>query len=225
MQERLLKIYQKLNECYGETNWWPGDTIDEIIVGAVLTQNTNWQNVEKSLKNLKESNLLNIKKLLLLEEDKLKGLIKPSGFYNIKAKRLKNVLFFFEKVCGGDFNKLSNIDLNTLRNELLSVKGVGKETADSILLYALNYPIFVIDAYTKRLLSRTGISNEESYDSLQKLFHENLEKDILIYKEFHALIVIHCKKVCKKKPECENCSLKNFCCYYNNSCNNGKLVG
>lgn len=224
MQERLLEIYHKLNECYGKTNWWPADTIDEIIVGAVLTQNTNWQNVEKSLKNLKENNLLDTKKLLLIEENKLKELIKPSGFYNIKTERLKNVLMFFEKMCDGDFNKLSNFDLNFLRNKLLSVKGVGKETADSILLYALNYPIFVIDAYTKRLLSRIGISNEESYDSLQKLFHENLEKDILIYKEFHALIVIHCKKVCKKKPECENCSLKNFCYYYNNS-NNGKLVG
>lgn len=169
---------------------------------TILTQNTNWQNVEKALNNLKTKNLLSLKKLEAISIKKLATLIKPSGYYNQKAKKIKGFIKFLK----------SNKQIN--RENLLSVWGIGPETADSILLYAYGYPIFVIDAYTKRILNRLGFK-EETYDDLQKLFMQNLPKNIQIYNEYHALLVRLGKYSCKAKPLCKECPLKSDFCRFN----------
>lgn len=197
---QIFQIYEELLEFYGFQNWWPvhegQDRIVEISVGAVLTQNTSWSNVEKSIENLIKSNCLSFKCIVNIDIDILKNLIKPSGFYNQKAKTLKELAKLFLSK-----NKIE-------REDLLSIKGIGEETADSILLYALDKPFFVIDNYTKRLLYRIGLVPEKiSYKKLQELITQNIPKDITIYKEFHALIVKHCKDICTKKPKCEKCFL------------------
>jgi len=221
MQERINRVYLLLEEHYGKTGWWPAESILEIIVGAVLTQNTSWANVEKSIKNLKENSMLDFQELINVNDEFLKSLIKPSGFYNLKAKRLKNVLNFFNEFCGGKFDNIKNKNVYDIRKSLLTVNGVGKETADSIILYALNMPIFVIDAYTKRLFKRLGINDSEDYDNLQEMFHKLVEPSVDVYKEYHAFIVNLCKDFCKKKPNCEFCPLKSLCNYYNNLCWSG----
>jgi len=210
----LIKTYEKLLNTYGEQNWWPvdreyhrrnkSDPREEIVIGAVLTQNTNWNNVEKALENLKRINALNFKAVTEMPVEYLQELIKPSGFYKLKAERLKTV-------CG----KLSPVNIveNISREELLKIKGVGRETADSILLYAGNRSYFVIDTYTKRLTERMcGIKG--GYEDLRKFFEENLPKDTKLFQEYHALIVKHAKVHCGKKPSCENCPLSNECQYF-----------
>ena len=202
----IKDVYNKLLEKYGYQNWWPvhqgQNSIVEITVGAVLTQNTSWKNVEKALENLINHNMLDFEKIYSSDIELLKELIKPAGFYNQKAKTLKAVSkLFLEK----------NYE-NIARDELLNIKGVGKETADSIMLYALNKPFFVIDAYTKRFLSRLGfVGDKIDYDSLQSFITQNIEKDLEIYKEFHALIVKHCKELCTKKPKCDVCIFQDIC--------------
>ena len=208
MQKDIFKIYQVLKSKYKVENWWPvydgNEPFTEISVGAILTQNTSWNNVEKALKNLISENLLTLNALKEVDKDKLEYLIKPAGFYKRKAQTIKD---FVNKVI--DTNK-SKID----RYFLLSIKGIGKETADSILLYALDKPVFVIDAYTKRLFSRLGFVDEGiSYDELQNFFYKNLGKNVDLFKEYHAGIVEHCKNICKKKPLCEKCLLKDLCRY------------
>ncbi len=204
---RLLDLYNALLSFYGYQNWWPvdmdyhkahnTDPKDEIIIGAVLTQNTNWKNVEKALENLKNHNMLSLKAIKDVDIELLKELIRPSGFFKRKAMILKEV---------------SKIDKFN-RESLLSVSGIGKETADSILLYAYNKPYFVIDMYTKRLLERLyGISFKE-YDDYASYITSDIPKDIDIYKEFHALIVEHAKRHCKKTPSCEGCVLKGSCMF------------
>ncbi len=203
----LIEVYDELFKAFGPQHWWPGDTPLEIAIGAILTQNTNWKNVEKAIDNLKERNLIDVNGLLSLSDYELSSLIKPSGFFNVKTKRLKSFLNFLKEV--GGLEKLKEEeDVSTLREILLSVPGVGKETADSIILYALEKPVFVIDAYTRRFLKRHGVLNgNEDYDEIRELFERSLPRDVQIYKEYHALIVKLGKVYCRSRPICEGCPL------------------
>ncbi len=197
----MKEIYNILYKEYGNQNWWPTKSKNkqfEIIIGTILTQNTSWSNVEKAIDNLMNHNVLDAEKIIKINKNKLASLIKSSGYYNQKAERLKIMAKFF----------LSN--KNPDREELLNLKGVGKETADSILLYAYNKPYFVVDAYTKRIMNRIGFKENE-YDELQELFHKNLKKDYKLFNEYHALIVKLAKENRKKTPICINCCLKDKC--------------
>lgn len=205
----LKKIYKALYHAFGPQHWWPGDTPFEIAVGAILTQNTNWGNVEKAINNLKKEKALNAKTIREMPVNRLAALIRPAGYFNIKAKRLKAFINFLVNDYNGSMSKMKNEDMYTLRKKLLSVNGIGPETADSILLYALDKPIFVIDAYTKRVLSRHGImDHDKSYESFHKLFHSILKKDVHMFNEYHALFVRLGKVYCKTRPLCEKCPLK-----------------
>jgi endonuclease-3 related protein len=213
MTRTIQTIYNKLLSYYGKQYWWPAETIFEVVIGAILTQNTAWTNVEKSIKNLKEKGLLTPEAIYNLPIEKLEIYIKPSGFYRLKAKRIKTFMNFFKNY-NFDFEKLK-LERN-LREKLLNIKGIGPETADSILLYALDMPYFVIDSYTKRIFFRYGLIEKESidYHELQNLIHKCLKPDIEIYKEYHALIVEHAKKQCKRNiPLCSKCTLKNKCSF------------
>ncbi len=207
----LLKIFQKLYSFYGPQRWWPGDSPFEIAIGAILTQNTNWGNVEKAISNLKAVNAFNPKRLHEMPEKELADLIRPAGYFNIKSRRLKNFLTFLINNYGGSMTRMEKAETFTLRNALLNINGVGPETADSILLYALNKPIFVIDAYTRRVLSRHGIMDHDaSYEEYQRLFHKELNENVQLFNEFHALFVRLGKDFCKPKPRCEGCPLENL---------------
>ena len=205
----LMEIYNLLYKAFGPQHWWPGETPFEIAVGAILTQNTNWGNVEKAINNLKKQKSLNAKTLHNMADKKLALLIKPAGYYNIKTKRLKNFLDFFTNHYKGSIEKMKTEDKEALREKLLNINGIGPETADSILLYALEKPIFVIDAYTKRVLKRHNVVSEKAdYYELQEIFHKNLPQDTTLFNEFHALFVKLGKDFCRTKPRCEACPLK-----------------
>lgn len=208
-KEILDTFYHKLHRAFGPQHWWPGDTPFEIAVGAILTQNTNWTNVEKAIDNLKRKQALSAQALHSMPVNVLAKLIRPTGYFNIKARRLKSFMNFLMNNYHGSIKKMKNKDVASLRSELLSIHGVGPETADSILLYALAKPIFVIDAYTKRVLSRHGIMEyNDSYDAFQKLFHSSLKEDIQLFNEYHALFVRVGKTFCKRKePLCNKCPL------------------
>ena len=204
----LQEIYDKLYAAFGPQRWWPGDTPFEIIVGAILTQNTNWTNVEKAIANLKAARCLTADGLRRISIPRLAHLIKPSGYFNIKARRLKNFIAFLFSEFGGDLERMAAEDLSVLRPKILGVNGIGPETADSILLYALNKPVFVVDAYTKRFLYRHGLAEQESdYHFLQKLLVDSCRRDVALYNEYHALIVMLGKKFCRPHPSCETCPL------------------
>jgi len=205
----LINLYQKLYQCFGPQYWWPGETPSEIAVGAILTQNTNWGNVERAIENLKIQNALSAKSIHEMPVRKLSELIRPAGYFNIKAKRLKSFINFLVNNYNGSMKRMKNDDLYSLREKLLSINGIGPETADSILLYALEKPIFVIDAYTKRVLSRHRImEHDEPYDKFQELFHSSLKRDVKLFNEYHALFVRTGKTFCKrKKPLCDACPL------------------
>ncbi|MCX8041645.1 MAG: endonuclease III domain-containing protein [Thermodesulfobacteriaceae bacterium] len=205
----LKEIYERLLNHFGPQNWWPAQSPFEICIGAILTQNTNWKNVEKALKNLNKHSLLDPFKLYSLELKDLSQLIKPSGFYNLKAKRLKNFIKFLIEEYNGNLETMFSEKLEVLRNKLLSIKGLGKETVDSILLYAGNFPLFVVDTYTYRILSRHQLVPEEvSYDEIQALFMENLPAEVKLYQEYHALLVACGKSFCKnQRPNCSQCPL------------------
>ncbi len=209
MKETLGRIYSLLYNTFGEMQWWPGESQFEIIVGTILTQNTSWINVEKAIKNLKRENLLIPEKMKEIPEERLAKIIRQSGFYNQKAKKLKEFANFLFLKYSGSLKKLFEKGLFSLRKELLEINGIGKETADSILLYAGNKPIFVVDAYTKRILVRHKLINERAdYDAIQRLFMENLSRDVKLFNNYHALLVKLGKKFCKKaKPLCEGCPL------------------
>ncbi|MDD3839479.1 MAG: endonuclease III domain-containing protein [Clostridia bacterium] len=200
----LLNIYQCLYNKYGSQKWWPAQTKFEVVLGAILTQNTSWSNVEKALYNLKP--YMTPQAIYHMDENKLAELIRPSGYYNVKAKRIKNFVNWFNKK-GFSFSTLEKQSVETTRNQLLDINGIGKETADSILLYALDKPVFVIDAYTRRLFKRLGFSVPKKYDDFQKFFHENLARDTKLYNEYHALIVKHSKEHCTKNKNCQDCVL------------------
>lgn len=205
-------MYEAMLAALGPSHWWPGDTPFEIAVGAILTQNTNWNNVEKAIVNLKEQGLLTPAKMEKLPLDDLAKLIRPAGYFNVKAKRLSNFLRFLREEVDHDLLSLKKEPLEELRPKLLSINGIGPETADSILLYALGKPTFVIDAYTFRIMSRHGFVHEGmDYHELQSLFMDALPEDVAIYNEYHALLVRIGKDWCKKRdPQCDTCPLKDF---------------
>jgi endonuclease III related protein len=203
-----MKIYSKLYQAYGPRHWWPGETSFEVMVGAILTQNTSWRNVEKAIQKLKEKRVLNPEGIHRLKKSQLATLIKSSGYYRIKADRLQVFINFLFEEFDGNLKKMGRERLGKLRRKLLEVKGIGPETADSILLYGLKKPIFVVDAYTKRILSRHGmISEKASYEEIQKLFMDHLPLDEKLFNEYHALFVHLGKTVCKKIPRCDICPL------------------
>jgi len=208
-RETLTEIYQLLYDAFGPQHWWPGDTQFEIIAGAILTQNTNWSNVEKAIANLKSADLLSPEKLYHIDTSQLAELIRPAGYYNIKAKRLKNLINWLFENYDGKLSNLEGLDTEQLRAELLSVKGVGRETADSILLYALDRPVFVVDAYTARVAFRHGlIEPDADYEQLRELFQSNLPQDTNLFNEYHALLVRLGKKFCRPKAQCHACPLE-----------------
>ena len=207
----LEEIYRLMLAHFGHRNWWPGDTTVEIVVGAILTQNTAWTNVEKAIRNLKESHALSIKHLREVPEERLAGLIRPSGYFNQKAKKLKAFVRFLDERYGGSLAKMKGAPLDRLRGELLAVSGIGPETADSILLYALDKEIFVVDAYTRRVFSRHFYFGENpSYDEVQERFETELPVDIELYNDFHAQIVATGNRYCRPKPKCEGCPLEHL---------------
>jgi endonuclease-3 related protein len=208
-RDKIQQIYELLFERFGPQHWWPGETKDEIIVGAILTQNTNWQNVEKAINNLKNASVMGLEKLYNLPQDEIAELIRPAGYYNIKAKRLKNFLNWFFEQHNGSLEELEAMRADSLREELLSVNGIGKETADSILLYALEKRVFVVDAYTYRITTRHRlIEPEADYEQLRSLFEDNLENDVKLFNEYHALLVRIGKEFCRPKPKCGGCPLE-----------------
>ena len=210
LHEKLYKIYETLNEHFGELHWWPGETPFEIAIGAILTQNTNWKNVEIAIAKLKEANLLDPLRLYAAGDSIVAGLIRSSGYYNIKAKRLKAFLYFLQEEYAGDMEEMFEEELWALREKLLGVNGIGEETADSILLYSGGKQVFVVDAYTRRILERHDIVTRDwSYKKIQALFMNNLPQDISLYNQYHALLVNTGKYFCRKKaPICRGCPLE-----------------
>jgi endonuclease-3 related protein len=207
----LIELYNLLLSSFGPQNWWPAETGLEMMVGAILTQNTSWNNVEKAILNLKEKSLLSIQKLSQIPASILAEYIRPAGYYNLKVKRLKNLIHFIVDRYNGDIQTLFSLDTDTIREELLTVKGIGMETADSIVLYGAGRPIFVVDTYTHRILTRHGLIEEEAgYNDLQSFFMDNLSDDVELYKEFHALIVKTGKDFCRREPRCSKCPLDNL---------------
>jgi len=206
---QLKKIYETLKKRYGDLRWWPAKTPYEVIVGAVLTQNTAWTNVEKAIANF-GPNGPKPEIVAAASLKKLTGIIRPAGFFNQKAGYLKSVTDWFN-IYNYDVKKVKREPLEKLRAELLSTKGVGEETADSILLYAFNLPTFVVDAYTKRLCARYPIDAGKTYSQVKAYFEANLPKTVETYNNFHALIVINAKEHCRKKPCCVECPLGGKC--------------
>jgi len=221
-QKKLRLIYQKLFAHYGEQQWWPAQTPFEVAVGAVLTQNTNWNNVEKAITNLKKAKMLSPEKIVSASDSALEEAIRPSGFFKQKAKTLRRVAEFFvgfdfdskRAKRKGDSKEAREKEISDLRSSLQSIKGVGEETADSILLYALGLPVFVIDAYTIRFCERHGLvpkarRDKRDYELYRLFFESNLPRDAQHYNEFHALLVKLAKERCKKREKlCEGCPVK-----------------
>ena len=205
-----LDAYQRLYSHFGPQGWWPGETPFEVIVGAVLTQNTNWKNVTKAIDNLRRKGMLGYSQLLETPVDRLAECIQPSGYYNLKAKRLHNLLKMIVDMYDGNLDNFLEDDLVPARENLLAVKGIGPETADSILLYACRQPVFVIDTYTHRVFSRHNLVEEETdYHTMQAVFMDQLPDDVQLFNEFHALIVRVAKQFCKKTNQlCDQCPLQ-----------------
>lgn len=211
-RKQLMAMYRALFKAYGPQHWWPGDTPFEVMVGAVLTQNTAWVNVEKAIKNLKRERLLSPARLRAVAPRRLAQFIRPSGYFNIKADRLANLMAFLAARYGGSLTRMLRDDPRELRKGLLLVNGIGPETADSIMLYAAGKPVFVVDAYTKRIFSRHGLVSEGAgYDDVQRLFMGSLPGDAGLFNEYHALLVMVGKTHCKKSaPRCPGCPLEPF---------------
>ena len=208
--ERLQTFYTSMLSQLGPQHWWPAESPFEVMVGAILTQNTNWKNVERAITNLKDAGLLSFAALASLPTGLLAEYIRPAGYYNMKAARLANLLGHISERHEGQVDAFLGQEMMPLREELLSIKGVGPETADSILLYAANLPVFVVDTYTHRILMRHQVIGEESgYGELQELFMDNLTADAQFFNEYHALLVRVGNAYCKKKnPDCANCPLQ-----------------
>lgn len=216
---KSFELYSILKKYYGEVgSWWPKDHPFEVIVGAILTQQSTWINVEKALKNLKDENILTPLSLVAVPLDKLKELIRPSGFFNQKAERLKKISEYLMDQYDGNIELFFNKDKKELREELLKLNGIGHETADSILLYSAEKIEFVVDAYTKRIYSRLGLVNEKiDYENLKKYIINEFPEDLIMYQEYHGLLVIHGKNLCiKNNPKCNECPLKKRCKYIQN---------
>jgi endonuclease III related protein len=213
MEQQLTDIYARLYARFGAQHWWPGDSAFEVIVGAILTQNTAWTNVEKAMTNLKRARLLHPARMHRATAARLARLIRPSGYFNLKAKKLKAFTRYLFAAHRGMLARLFRLDTATLREELLAVYGIGPETADSIILYAARQPIFVIDAYTRRICARLGLARADaSYDELQRLFMEHLPREEPLFNEYHALLVALGKNYCTKRaPRCAECPLVEVC--------------
>ena len=211
LSKLLREMYRKLWEAFGPQGWWPGDSPFEVCLGAILTQNTNWNNVARGLADLKAEGLLKPRALLEMPEAELARRLKPVGYFNVKARRLKSLLDFFAGRFQESLELMARADLEALRTALLGVKGIGPETADSILLYALNKPTFVVDAYTFRILGRHGLVGETaSYEELRQTFMDHLAPEVPLYQEFHALLVRLGKDFCRPRPSCDECPLQKW---------------
>ncbi|HLA84035.1 MAG TPA: endonuclease III domain-containing protein [Thermoguttaceae bacterium] len=208
MSQPLQEVYRRLFDAYGPQHWWPGQSPFEVVVGAVLVQNTNWKNVEQAIANLRDADLLSPRALFDTPVEELAELIRPAGYYRIKARRLSNLVRMIVEEYDGDLDAMFAAGAATLREKLLEVNGVGPETADSILLYAGNLPVFVIDGYTYRVMTRHGwIEPEIDYHGLQEHFETHLPQDVVLYNEFHALLVRVGHLHCRKTPKCDGCPL------------------
>lgn len=212
---RLIEIYNVLLKNFGKQNWWPVKSKNpefEIVIGAILTQQSTWKNVEDAIKKLKQKNLLTPRRLANADLQEIEKIIRSTGFYKQKAKRIIDFSRYLEEKYSGNIRLMFAKKVDDLRKELLSLNGIGKETADSIILYAVHKPIFVVDAYTYRFFSRLGmITGKESYDELREKIEKEIKPNEKIYNEFHALIVQHGKKLCKKKPLCSYCPFVKDC--------------
>lgn len=207
--KRLLDIYRRLYGRFGPQHWWPGRTRFEIIVGAILTQNTAWTNVEKAIRSLRKAGLLDPDKMEAVHPHVLAWRIRSAGYFNVKAKRLKNFTAFLFRVYGGSLTKMSAQPSDKLRHELLAVNGIGPETADSIMLYAFNKPVFVVDAYTRRIFARHHLFGKDAtYHGIQEIFMQGMRPDRQVYNEYHALIVRLGKEFCRTKARCDQCPLR-----------------
>ncbi len=207
----LMEMYTLLFDRLGPQHWWPAESAIEVLVGAILTQNTNWKNVEKAIKQLSARGLLSLRAIHETNLPELAEAIKPAGYYNVKAKRLENLVGYLVEHYEADLGRFFSQKTSKLREELLSIKGIGPETADSILLYAGGHPVFVVDAYTFRILSRHGLCDETAgYHELQELFMDHLPGEAALFNEFHALIVRTGKEFCTKRPACEDCPLADW---------------
>ncbi|MYH70529.1 MAG: endonuclease [Gammaproteobacteria bacterium] len=205
--DKLIALYERLYNAYGPQHWWPAESPFEVIVGAVLTQNTSWKNVERAITSLKATGNLDLARIAALPQDDLAGLIRSSGFFNVKAMRLKNLCGWLQS--RGGLDALSEWDTDRLRQSLLSINGVGPETADDILLYAFDRPVFVIDSYTRRLLKKLGMAGgQEDYETLRQMFEACLAPDHRLYNEYHALIVRHAKEKCTNDDRCRHCAVE-----------------
>lgn len=203
-------VYQTLSAAYGHQHWWPGETPFEIMVGAILTQNTAWGNVERAIANLAQAQALNPQAILAVPAEQLAGWLRPAGYFNIKARRLRNFCRWY--VEEGEYEALATRDTARLRTELLAVNGIGPETADDILLYAFGRPVLVVDAYTRRILSRLGlVADTSSYEERRSFLERNLPADAALFNEYHALLVRHGKEVCRPRPLCGRCCLAAVC--------------
>ena len=212
LRKRLLQVYNRMLAGHGPQHWWPGDTRFEVMVGAILTQATAWSNVRRAISNLISADALSPQALRHLEERELARLIYPSGYFNSKARKLKALVEYLGHRYGDDLDAMSHQNTGVLRSELLSVYGIGEETADDILLYAMNKPVFVVDAYTRRIFYRLGLAPDRGpYSSYSSLFTDHLPTDGRLFAEYHALIVRHGKEVCKKRPLCQGCCLLEIC--------------
>ncbi len=206
----FAQVYDKLLKCYGRQHWWPADTPFEVMVGAILVQNIAWTNVENAIRQLKSQLYLTPQAILAAPLPELAEWLKPSGYFNIKAQRLHNYCQWY--VNAGEFPRLSCVDTSALRKQLLAVNGIGQETADDILLYAFERPVFVIDAYTRRFFSRLKLlEGDADYETLRYQFETGLQADVAVFNEYHALIVCHAKNACKKRPDCYCCCLAQVC--------------
>ena len=209
---RVRDVYERLARRYGPRGWWPADGPFEVIVGAILTQRTAWTNVEKALANLKHANALSPAAMRALSAAELAQLIRPSGFYRSKARKLLAFLEMLDSRFEGDLDRLLAAPADELRASLLATHGIGAETADAILVYAARQPFFVVDAYSRRTFSRLGVRPaRETYDAWQRLFEAPLPRDVALYGEYHALIVEHAKDVCRAAPLCDRCVLAAVC--------------
>lgn len=208
----LLDIYRRLFDRYGPQHWWPAKEPFEVIVGAILTQSAAWSNVEKAIANLRRADALSPKMLRQLSSQRLSSLVRPCGYYHAKAQKLKSFAYWLGNHYDDDLGRLFAQGIDKLRQQLLSINGIGQETADSIILYAAGKPIFVIDAYTRRILSRIGLAPaQNSYAGYQALFMENLPADAKLFNEYHALLVCLGKNVCRPRPLCTECCLAQLC--------------
>jgi len=206
-----MDIYTRLYDRYGPQGWWPGQTPFETIIGAILTQNTNWKNVESALANLRTQNCLDLDKLHTMPAERIALLIRPAGYFNLKSQRLKSFLNWLFARHNGSIESLRNLPASTLREQLLGIKGIGPETADSICLYAFDKPVFVVDAYTARIFGRHGFLEPGcGYQEIQEMFHAGLDRNAELFNEYHALIVRLGKEHCNRKPVCTGCPLEDL---------------